>query len=156
MNYGLLLPEKIETREEGADHVLGSTNLPEPVILPSGDWTPYLPDREPQNVNGEETYACTYYGTLSALEMLDRFDNEQTNYSDRYAANVGYRLGKINPAVGANPHDTAEVIRKESGLVSETEAPWGSPFYSLDTIPLMLQDQEPRTQVGLCRERHPR
>lgn len=136
MNYGLIIPTKVVTKEDGAQHVLGSANLAERVINPSGDWEPYAPDREPQNVGGVETNACTYYGTLSALETLDRFLGEPTNYSDRYAANVGYQLGKINPASGANPHDTAEVIRKDSGLVSEDEAPWGVPYYTLDTEPL--------------------
>lgn len=135
MSYGLL-PAKIENAKEGSAHVLGSANLAERVINPTGDWEQYAPDREPQNVNGEETNACTYYGTNTALEALDRFLGETTNYSDRYTANIGYQQGRLNPAAGANPHDTAEVIRTASGQVAENEAPWGSPYYSLDTAPL--------------------
>lgn len=131
-NHGLVLPEKITTREEGAEHILGSTNLAERVINPSGDWEKHLTETERQSIT-EETNACTYFGTLSALETLDKFFGETTNYSDRYPANVGKELGKLNPNVGANPHDTAEVIRKESGMLDEKEAPWGTPYYALDT-----------------------
>lgn len=134
MNYGLL-PAKIETAKEGADHVLGSANLAERVINPTGDWEQCAPDREPQNVNGVETNSCTYQGTNTALEALDRFLGETTNYSDRYTANIGYQLGKLDPLAGANPHDTAEVIRTASGQIPEADAPWGTPYYSLDTTP---------------------
>lgn len=142
MNHGLIVPDKIETREEGAEHVLGSANLAERVINPTGDWEPYAPDREPQNVGGIETNACTYYGTNTALEALDRLLGEHTNYSDRYTANVGLQLGKINPLVGANPHDTAEVIRNNSGQVPEADAPWNTPYYKLDTTPLKAKALE--------------
>jgi hypothetical protein len=141
-NYGLVIPKRVATKEEGAEHILGSSNLQERVINKNGDWIDYLPDREPQRVNGEETNACTYYGTLSALETLDKFRGETTNYSDRLPANVGKTLGLLNPKSGANPHDTAEVIRKESGMLSEVECPWGSPYYSLDTAPLLPRARE--------------
>ena len=38
---GFIAPEKIETLEEGAQHVLGSAGLPGVVINPTGDWVPY-------------------------------------------------------------------------------------------------------------------
>lgn len=124
MNHGLITP-KIETHEEGVNHVLGSSQLPEPVVNSSGDWMPYLPDREPQKKNGVETFACTVYGTLSAIEeAVYKATGSIVNYSDRYIANVAKRSGILDPNVGADPHKIAELIRTISGNIREDRAPW--------------------------------
>lgn len=122
--HGLIIPE-IKTRKEGAEHVLGGFGLTEPIILPSGDWTPYLPDKEPQSKNGVETNACTVFGTLTALEELVFFKTGvKVNYSDRYVANVAKRSGILNPSVGADPHKMAELIRTITGLIAEGKCAW--------------------------------
>ncbi len=119
MKYGLIIPE-INTEEEGINYILGSSKLKGEVINPSGDWRPYLPDREPQNKNGVETQTCTAYATLSALEALLKFKGYNVNYSDRYLAIVG----KIDPYKGVDPHTIAEVIRNISGCLREDKLPF--------------------------------
>ncbi len=124
MNYGLKIP-KIETKEEGAEHILGSSKLKGQVINPSGDWRPYLPEKEPQFKLGVETNACTVYGTLNAIETLIRFETGiQVNYSDRYLANVARKEGKLDPFSGADPHQIAEIIRTIAGCLRENRLPW--------------------------------
>lgn len=135
MSYGLILPN-IETHKEGVDHVLGSADLPEPVVLPSADWEPLAPVGEMQRRNGVETNSCTVQGTENAVEMLDRLEGVESDYSDRYVANYAKQKGYLNPAVGASPHDIAEVVRKMSGQVNESDAPWADDFYGLDTSKL--------------------
>lgn len=132
MNYGLIIP-KIETREEGAEHVLGSAGLPGAIINPSGDWLSSLPDREPQSKYGVETQACTVYGTLSALEALIFFmTGIKVNYSDRYVANVAKNRGILNPYGGADPHKIAELLRTITGNLREERAPWSADLTTVD------------------------
>lgn len=121
-NYGLILPEKIETREEGAEHLLGAAE--KPVINESGDWIPYIPDKESQQQKGVETQSCTVYATLNALETLLKFKGYKVNYSDRYVANVAKDKGILDPYAGADPHKIVELIRKVSGLLKEEKLPW--------------------------------
>lgn len=117
-NYGLILPNKIETREEGAEHLLGS--LGKPIINETGDWTQYLPDREPQNIRKVEAQACTAYGSLNAIETLLKFKGFNVNYSDRYLAIIA----GIDPYRGADPHTTIETIRRKSGCIPEERLPF--------------------------------
>lgn len=119
--YGLIL-EPIETREQGAEHLLGSIfGVDGPVINPSGDWSQWLPDKEPQMRRGVETQACTCYATLSALEtLIFHKTGKAVNYSDRYLAIVG----KVDPYRGADPHRIAECVRKTAGCLAESKLPW--------------------------------
>src|SRR5205085_10939803 len=98
-NYGFIIP-KIETREQGADHVLGSSAIQGPVINPSGDWIPYLPDKEPQERNGIETQNCTGFGTLNAVETLEGYSGIKIDHSDRYLGIAA----DTNPYHGNDPH----------------------------------------------------
>lgn len=132
MNYGLIIP-KIETHEEGVNHVLGAAGLTEPIINESGDWTSWLPDREPQSKNGIETQACTVYGTLTALEeLIYKITGVKVNYSDRYVANVAKNRGILNPYGGADPHRIAELIRTITGNLAEGRCPWTDDVKSTD------------------------
>lgn len=117
-NYGLILPERIETREEGAEHLLGS--LGKPIINETGDWTAYVPQKEPQNIRNVETQACTAYASLNAIETLLKFKGFTVNYSDRYLA----IMAGIDPYNGADPHTTIETIRKKAGCVPEERLPF--------------------------------
>ncbi len=133
MNYGLILPEKIETREEGAQHILGASTVPGRVINPSGDYLQAVPDREPQSKDGVETQACTVYGTLSALETLILYKTGiKVNYSDRYVANVAKNRGILDPYGGADPHKIAELIRTITGNLREDRCPWTGDIRSTD------------------------
>src|SRR3990167_5927954 len=121
-NYGLILP-KIETRGEGAEHLLGS--LAKPIIKPDQDWTKFWPSGEPQKKNDVETYACTVWATLNAIETLIKFKTGlDVNYSDRYLANAARFKGILNPSVGADPHKIAELIRNVVGCLKEDRLPW--------------------------------
>ena len=122
-NYGLILPEKIETREEGAEHVLGGTDRP--IINPSGSYMNNLTDAEPQSKNGVETFACTVYNSLSAIEDIIYFlTGIKVNYADKVVANLAARSGILNPKLGADPHKILELIRTISGLTDESRYPW--------------------------------
>lgn len=130
-NYGLIIPP-IKTREQGAEHILGA--LEKPVINLSGNWIPFLPEKEPQFKNGVETFGCAIYGTLNALETLLKFKGYDVNYSDRYLALEGKRLGKINipKDYGSDPHKVAELIRETTGLLREDKLPFSDGIKSLD------------------------
>lgn len=55
-------------------HVLGASGIPLPVIKGNGDWTNYLPEFESQLDNdGWDEDGCTVYGTLNAIETLEKF-----------------------------------------------------------------------------------
>lgn len=41
-------------------------------LVPSGDWTPYLPPEEDQSTRNGDTWACTAYATTNAIELLAR------------------------------------------------------------------------------------
>lgn len=129
--YGLIIPEII-TREQGVEHILGA--LDKPIINPSGNWIPYLPEKEPQNKNGVETFSCAIYATLNALETLLKFKGYDVNYSDRYIALEGKRLGKIDILKdhGSDPHKIAELIRTTTGLLREDKLPFSDDIKSLD------------------------
>lgn len=123
-NYGLIIP-KIETREEGAEHILGSERLPLPIINPSGNHLPYLPDKEPQSKNGLETFGCTVWATLNAIEgLIFEMTGVRVNYADRYVAIYAKNKGILNPNVGADPHKIAELIRLTCGLIKEDRLPF--------------------------------
>lgn len=96
--------------------VLGGLGVPLPVINPSGDWTPYLPTFESQLQTYFDSFGCTVYGTLNAVETLNKFlTNIEENYSDRFT----YNAVGISPP-GGDPHIVATTIRG-SGLLFETD-----------------------------------
>lgn len=148
-NYGLIIPP-ITNKEEGAEHLLGSIpKLRGVVINESGDWTQWLPDKEPQNVRGVETNACTIYASLNAIETLLKFKGYNVNYSDRYLANVAKSKGILNPAVGADPHRVAELIRNVAGCLKEDRLPsWtddiktAEDYYTLQNLYELMKEGE--------------
>lgn len=108
--------------------VLGASNAsPFPIVREDGNWTPLLPPHERQNIRGIETFNCTGFNTLNALEILmwHKF-NIQVNYSDRW-------LGIIaeTKAPGNDPHKVAEVIRKY-GLIPESMLPFSDDIQNAD------------------------
>ena len=60
------------------NYVLGATNaLPFEVIQNNGNWLEFLPEGEWQARPNIETYSCTAFGTLNAIEiLLKRLYNE--------------------------------------------------------------------------------
>jgi hypothetical protein len=88
--------------------------------MPNGDWRPYLPTFEPQAKLAFDTYGCTCFNWLNAIEIYQkgRYDLS-ANYSDRalYIASDTYPPGN-------SPHKVAETIRKK-GLILEVSLPFG-------------------------------
>src|SRR4051794_33539420 len=102
------------------DYVLGSYgSLGGDVIRPDGQWDPFLPIDEVQNLNGIEPYACVTFGTLNCVETLikEQF-GEERNYSDRWLA----KATGTDLKLGNDPQTVAEFLRK-SGDVKQTD--WG-------------------------------
>lgn len=127
-NHGLVLPEKIETREEGAEHILGEGD---PIINPTGQWK-WL-NGEEQRRRGIETNGCTVFNTLRAIQTLIKFKTGiQVNYSDRYLANVAKFKGILDPRSGADPHKIAELIRTVAGCLREERLPWSDDIKTVD------------------------
>lgn len=122
--YGLQINE---IKKE--DYVFGSVFSPVPFeeLVPDGDWTPWLPTREEQNLNGIETYACVSFTILTAIEILiKRKYGEERNYSDRFLATVsGTKEG------GNSPQNVCEFLRK-IGVVSEELLPFSSDIDTFD------------------------
>lgn len=108
------IPQPIEV---GKDYIFGGeyTKLKGEIINETGDWTPWLPSGEPQNI-GFETNACTCYGTSNAVETLVNFTfGEQTNLSDRMVA----KGAGIDPKRGAVPKLAADFLRKNWSVQEE-------------------------------------
>lgn len=124
VNHGLIV-KPITTREEGAEHILGAT---EKIINPSGDWSAWPVDKEPQSKNGVETQSCTAYGSLSSIETLLKFKGHVANYSDRYLA----ICANIDPYAGADPHTTIEAIRNVAGCLPEAKLPFSDDLTSVE------------------------
>lgn len=116
MNYGLL-EDKIR---DFAEYVLGGSKVPYVPYREDGNWEDYLPKYENQTTKqGQETSACTAYGSLSQIETLYSFlYKEEPNYSERFT----YLLVPITPGRGTDPQKTYETIRSR-GVVDEKYLP---------------------------------
>ena len=105
-NYGFKLPEI-----KNEDYVFGGLgSLPKIVLQQDGQWDSFLVPKENQNLFGVETYACTCYGSLSAIEILiNRLYGKVENFSDRFlswASGIDWRTG------GGDPQRAIETLRK--------------------------------------------
>lgn len=109
-NYGFV-PSVIE-----ADHyVLGSAELPRIILQANRNWKEFLPKWESQ-INGYETYGCTVFGTLNAIETyLKRLVPKDYDYSERF----NYILAGVR-SPGSDPHFVSEIVRKY-GLIEQKE-----------------------------------
>lgn len=100
----------------------------EPVINPSGDWTPWKPSDEQQKKQLFDSNGCALFGTGHALVTLAKFhgfNDFPTDVSERYMGVVSGTTPK-----GTDPHLVAENIRKPYGLVPASLLPWSD---DLDT-----------------------
>ena len=105
------------------NYVFGGLGVAGEIINPSGDWLPYIPHKEPQEFNNFDTFGCTVWGTLNALETLLEQKGYSVNYSDRYIYSVAVNKGILDPNVGADPHKIAELLRKVTGNLREDRIP---------------------------------
>ena len=105
---------------EEDNYVLGASALPAIELCPDGQWDDLLPEEEVQIKRGVETYNCTAYGTLNALEILFlKLFVERKNFSERY---VGIMAG--TKPYGNSPHVVIETIRKVSGVIDDSMLPF--------------------------------
>ena len=112
--FGFIKPEIVPE-----DFWLGSGLLGSQEINPIGNWIPCLPEFELQN-RGNETNCCVSFGTLSALEMLYKFQyKDEPNYSDRFLC----RASDTDPNGGNNPKKVSDTLR-HNGTVPEEEYPF--------------------------------
>lgn len=101
--YGL----KLRPVSSKAYKFLGG-QVPVEVLQPDMDWTPFLPEKEFQNLNMIEPYACVPFTILNCAEtLIKRKYGLDRNYSDRFLATViDTRKG------GCDPEDACEFLRK--------------------------------------------
>lgn len=113
INYGFLEPTITDD-----NYILGGLGVPKKVLNPDRDWTSDIPQGEIQRRN-IETSSCTEYGTLNAIETLEKklFGIAQ-DYSERFVA-----IGAGNTEIGNDPHTVAEWIR-HNGLIEESLLPF--------------------------------
>lgn len=101
----------------------GAKELGGKILMPGGHgWGDHRPAYETQNKNGLETMNCSNYGTNNAWETLMQFFWPKPggyDFSERY---TGVETGTSRN--GNNPHDVAEKIRTECGLIPETVLPF--------------------------------
>jgi len=125
-NYGY-----IEDEIKLDNYILGSVDttktLKGKVLVPSGQWTPWLPVKELQRKNWVETSNCTAFGTLNALEILHKMKyNKEKNWCERYLGIVAGTTSRGNSA-----HTVAETIRQIYGCINESNLPFDSTITSL-------------------------
>jgi hypothetical protein len=118
-DYGLQL-KKVETEEK---YIFGAKMLPEIILCEDGDWTPFVPEYEPQFNKNFDTSGCPIFGTINAVEMIEkRISGGDFNYSERFH----YNQIPLRPP-GGDPHDAAESIRK-FGMVAQETLPMTETF----------------------------
>jgi len=113
-NYGYI-PDEIQPQ----DYLFGGENIPDEILQPDGDWTPFLPKDEFQFKGNFDTQNCTVFAALNAIEILmKRKYAGEYNYSERF---LGIMAGTTPQ--GNSPHKVAETIRKV-GLIEDKDLPF--------------------------------
>lgn len=117
----------IQSKIEPEQYILGASKLPQVVLRPDGNWKPYEPDDEPQLDNNFDTFNCTGFNTLGAIETLECFlTGIKQNYSDRW---LGIVAGTKPP--GNDPQTVCEAIRKH-GLIPDSMLPFSDDIQNVD------------------------
>lgn len=118
----------IEPVIDSTHYFLGAGLVPQVVLQPNSDWADSLPETEKQQ-RQFETFNCTSFNTLNAIEMLmfKKF-GQRVNYSDRW---VGIVAGTSAQKGGNDPHVVCEAIRK-NGLIPEEMLPYSNDLQSAD------------------------
>jgi len=137
VGHGFVAPSEILPEE----HIFGGQIETMPIMQDDGNWEDYLPEEEPQARLHFDTYGCTVYGTLNAIEILEkRVLGEDNDYAERYVY-----IGTGTRPPGNNPHVISEWIRK-NGLINERMLPYTDLLQGLDDYtspnPLTVQYTE--------------
>ena len=101
-------------------------SFPSPVLVPDGDWRPYLPLDEHQLVSGIESSACFIYAQIHTIATLLEKQHGilDSNFGERFNA-----LLANGTEYGGNPITGGESIRKD-GLVKEATMPFSDDLES--------------------------
>lgn len=111
INHGVLLGQR-------STDFAGGT-LPYEVMVPSGDWTPYLPPGEWQRNHYFDTFGCVSFSALNSIECQYKLlTGTERNFSDRFTVVMS---GTI-PGSGNYLWKVAESLRKD-GAVDESLFP---------------------------------
>lgn len=118
----------IEPVIDETHYFAGQGLVPQTVLQPNSEWSDSLPETEEQRKKFE-TYNCTSFNTLNAIEMLvfKQF-GVKVNYSDRW---VGIISGTSAKKGGNDPHTVCEAIRK-NGLIPEEMLPYSDDLKNVD------------------------
>ena len=109
-DYGL-----IEIAEEVGAYIFGDNNVPFIPYQPDGNWEAFLPRYETQR-DRFETYCCTVFGTLNAIETLHkRLYGTEPNYSESFTA----ILSGLTGTGGTDPQTPCESIRHDGVITQE-------------------------------------
>lgn len=116
-NHGYIA-EKIDPTKHW---IMGAANskMKGAPLNPSGDWSHFLPDAEPQSNGAFDAEDCTTMGTINSLETLLGFLGYKVNYSKRANA-----IAAGTTPDGNSPHVVAETIRSVLGNVNESDLPF--------------------------------
>lgn len=116
-NHGFI-PSKIDPQKHW---IMGGskTKMRGAILNPTGDWTPYIPDGEPQSNGSFDAEDCTTMGTENSLETLLGFLGYKVNYSKRANA-----IAAGTTPAGNDPQTVAETIRTVLGNVNESDLPF--------------------------------
>ncbi|MEK6880130.1 MAG: hypothetical protein AABY22_11000 [Nanoarchaeota archaeon] len=113
-NYGYV-PDIVSDE----DYVFGGLNLPTEILQENGQWDEFIPADEIQRTERYDTFGCTIFGTLNALEFLfKRLFGETKNWSERFV----YIFSQTRPP-GNSPKTIIEAIRKQCGVIDDDFLP---------------------------------
>lgn len=123
---GFVAPEIVLTGPK-KDWFLGASGTPPfPIVKDDGNWESQIPVVEKQNKGKFETYNCTGFNTLNAIEILMSYKFGGTyNYSDRW---LGIIAGTKEP--GNDPQVVCEAIRKY-GLIPDEMLPFSDDLQTI-------------------------
>ena len=122
MNYGFIPDDQMLE-----DWVFGASAVSEEPILPDGDWTSHLPEKEIQRLHGLETMNCTVFGTLNAIESLfHKITGLNINYSERF---IGVLANTTR--YGNTPHNVARTITA-CGVIADKHLPFSEDIDTWD------------------------
>ena len=119
------------------DYVFGASGVPMTVLVEDGDWTPYLPDKEYQNLNGVEPYACVTFTILNAVEtLIFKQYGIRKNFSDRFLA----AISGTKEQQGNSPREVGDALRKH-GVTLEEVWPFSSDVSTYETYYAEIPDE---------------
>lgn len=130
-NYGLIID-----KQKPEDYIFGASPLTPEILQEDGNWEPFLPYKEIQNLNGVEPFACVSFTILNCLEILiKRKYGEDKNFSDRFLAAISG-----TGAGGNSPNVVAEFLRK-LGVVPQEVWPFDETIKSFEEFYAPIPDE---------------